>query len=91
MDLSEYNAITDANCLAYEACRDFLSAEHLGEYVLIYGGKIQGFYPSESEASLVGGAANPCAVMRIVPTGQPIVDRGPIRHRPLKASLPDAA
>jgi hypothetical protein len=65
--------------------------EHLGEYVLIYSGKIQGVYPSEAEASLAGGAADPYAVVRIVPTGQPIVDRGPIRHGPLRASLPDAA
>jgi hypothetical protein len=71
-----------ANTAAYQSCRDFLSGEYYGEYVLIYGGKIRGIYPSSSKASQAGDEAHacPCAVMRIVPTGQPLTDRTTIRR-----------
>jgi hypothetical protein len=83
MDTNEYMAATRANIDAYQSCRDFLSRDHLGEYVLIYHGKIQGVFPSEREASLARGTANPWAVMRIVPTGEPVVERTHIRSRSL--------
>jgi hypothetical protein len=90
MDIKEYQALNLANIAAYESCRDFLSKEHHGEYVLIYGGKIRGIFPSEGEAVRAGdqAEARPCATIMVVPTGQPTVDRSDIRVRLLSQAEP---
>lgn len=77
----EYEALTQANIAAYESYRDLLSKKHLGEYALIYGGKVQDIFLSEDEAMRAGDeVTRPCAVFRIVPTGQPLHDRTTIRR-----------
>jgi hypothetical protein len=90
MDLNEYKAAIQANLATYESCRDYLSKEHLGEFVLIFGGKVQGVYPSACEASQTGRQTGerPRAVVRIVPTGQPTVDRSDIRTFPIPLAEP---
>lgn len=61
--------------------RNLLSKKHLGEYTLIYGGKIQDILPTEDETMRAGdqAAAFPWAVIKIVPKGQRLRDRTTIR------------
>jgi hypothetical protein len=50
----------------------------LGEYVLIYDGKIQEVFLFARDASREGkrsAAGRPRAVVKVAPTGQPVVNR----------------
>jgi hypothetical protein len=77
MDLSEYKALTLANTAAYESCRDFLSKEHYGEYVLIHGGRVRGIFPSREQARDTCPDVYPRAIIKIVPDGESNVDWEP--------------
>ena len=89
MDINEYReyeALTQANIAAYESYRDLLSKKHVGEYALIYDGKIQDIVPTENQAMQAGDqVTRPYAVFRIVPTGQPLHD-----HTIRRVSVPRA-
>jgi hypothetical protein len=90
MDLKGYKTAVQADIAACESCRDFLSVEHLGEYVLIYGGIVRGTFASRDEARNASPNAYPRAIIKIVPSSQPNVD-WTATTRPLPVALREAA